>query len=270
VSYRLLAVGTVAIYTAIGSRTVNVASAQQLPPSASKERGTPHALQFNIPPGTLDVVVPAFKNATQLHVQLPETMSGVSSLGVSRLFVPERALEQLLKGTGLSYRFTGDKTVTLELTRLSTSVDVTATADSLTASMPKYTEPLLDTPQTISVVPVEVIEEQNATTLRDTLRNVGGISLAAGKVGSRGDSLTIRGYTARTDLFIDGIRDYRNYYRDPFDTQEVEVLQGPSSVTLGRGSTGVVNQKTKTPQLKRFIAPSLARGIGTATGVTLG
>ena len=65
------------------------------------------------------------------------------------------------------------------------------------------------------------------TTLRDALRNVAGISLAAGEGGAQGDNLTIRGFTARNDLFIDGMRDFGSYYRDPFNTQEVEVLQGP-------------------------------------------
>ena len=87
------------------------------------------------------------------------------------------------------------------------------------------------------------------------LRNVAGISLAAGEGGAQGDNLTIRGFTARNDLFIDGMRDFGSYYRDPFNIQEVEVLQGPSSVTFGRGSTGgVVNQATKMPGMTRFIS----------------
>jgi catecholate siderophore receptor len=102
------------------------------------------------------------------------------------------------------------------------------------------------------------MEQQNTTTLRDTLRNVAGISLAAGEGGAQGDNLTIRGFTARNDLFIDGMRDFGSYYRDPFDIQEVAVLQGPSSVRFGRGSTaGVVNQEMKTPQMNRFISGDL-------------
>src|SRR5208337_445464 len=122
-------------------------------------------------------------------------------------------------------------------------------------SLPKYTEPLRDIPQSISVVTQEIMEQQGATTLRDALRNVAGISLAAGEGGSQGDNLTIRGFTARNDLFIDGMRDFGSYYRDPFNLQEVQVLEGPSSVTFGRGSTGgVVNQATKTPSLNRGIS----------------
>ena len=120
----------------------------------------------------------------------------------------------------------------------------------LAVTTPKFTEPLLDTPQTIDIVSQKTMQEQDVTTLRDALRNVAGISIAAGEGGSQGDNLTIRGFTARNDLFIDGMRDFGSYYRDPFNMQEVEVLQGPSSVTFGRGSTGgVVNQATKTPSV---------------------
>jgi catecholate siderophore receptor len=105
------------------------------------------------------------------------------------------------------------------------------------------------------------MQEQGVTTLRDALRNVAGISLAAGEGGSQGDNLTIRGFTARNDLFIDGMRDFGNYYRDPFDMQEVEVLQGPSSVTFGRGSTGgIVNQASKTPGLLGFVSGTVDIG----------
>ena len=114
------------------------------------------------------------------------------------------------------------------------------------------------------------MQQQGVTTLRDALRNVAGISLAAGEGGAQGDNLTIRGFTARNDLFIDGMRDFGSYYRDPFNTQEVEVLQGPSSVTFGRGSTGgVVNQATKTPGLTRFISGDVDFGTDLTRRVTL-
>ncbi|MEI9892586.1 MAG: TonB-dependent siderophore receptor [Chthoniobacter sp.] len=120
------------------------------------------------------------------------------------------------------------------------------------SSLPKYTEPLRDIPQSISVVNQQVMQDQGVTTLRDALRNVSGISLAAGEGGSQGDNLTIRGFSARSDIFLDGMRDFGSYYRDPFNLQEVEVLQGPSSITFGRGSTGgVVNQVSKTPFLEQ-------------------
>jgi catecholate siderophore receptor len=128
-------------------------------------------------------------------------------------------------------------------------------------SLPKYTEPLRDTPQSITVVPHEVMEDQGVTTLRDALRNVAGISIAAGEGGSQGDNLTLRGFTARNDIFLDGMRDFGSYYRDPFNLESIEVLKGPSSIMFGRGSTGgVINQVSKMPGLTSFSAGTLAFG----------
>ncbi|HEY4415807.1 MAG TPA: TonB-dependent siderophore receptor [Verrucomicrobiae bacterium] len=128
-------------------------------------------------------------------------------------------------------------------------------------ALPKFTEPLRDTAQSITVVPREVMDDQNTTTLRDALRNVAGISIAAGEGGSQGDSLTLRGFTARNDIFLDGMRDYGSYYRDPFNYESVDVLEGPESVMFGRGSTGgIINQQSKTPELDSFVAGTLSFG----------
>ena len=68
-------------------------------------------------------------------------------------------------------------------------------------------------------------------------------------------TITLRGFTARNDIVLDGMRDFGSYYRDSFNYQEVEVLEGPSSVTFGRGSTGgVINQESKTPVDHPFIS----------------
>ena len=110
-----------------------------------------------------------------------------------------------------------------------------------------------ETPQSITVVPQEVIEQRAASTVREALRNVSGISLAAGEGGFSGDNLTLRGFSARGDFFIDGFRDLGQYTRDPFFMSSIEVLKGPSSVAFGRGSTGgVINQTTRLPQARNF------------------
>ena len=91
---------------------------------------------------------------------------------------------------------------------------------------------------------------QGATRLEDALRNVPGITLNAGEGAARGDTVNIRGFSAFNDFFIDGIRDAAVYTRDIFDADAVEVLEGPSAVLFGRGSTGgAINQVTKAPLL---------------------
>jgi catecholate siderophore receptor len=143
-------------------------------------------------------------------------------------------------------------------------VVVTGAGNSYNAqqsALPKLPEPLRDTPQSITVVPRELMDDQHTTTLRDALRNVAGISIAAGEGSSQGDNLTIRGFTARNDIFLDGMRDFGSYYRDPFNLERVEVLEGPSGILFGRGSTGgVVEQDSKTPQLRTFIEGSTSFG----------
>ncbi|NEX92304.1 TonB-dependent siderophore receptor [Caulobacter sp. 17J65-9] len=121
---------------------------------------------------------------------------------------------------------------------------------------------LLDAPQSITVVPQEVIEARGATTLRDVLRNVPGISMQAGEGGvPNGDNLTIRGFSARTDMFVDGVRDVGGYTRDSFNLESVEVIKGPASAYVGRGSTGgSINQVSKTPTLDRFVAGTVGGG----------
>ncbi len=114
--------------------------------------------------------------------------------------------------------------------------------------LPHLPTSIAETPQSVTVIPREVIQERAATTVRDALRNVTGISLAAGEGGFSGDNLTLRGFSARGDFFIDGIRDFGQYTRDSFFLESVDVLKGPSSILFGRGSTGgVINQTTRLP-----------------------
>jgi catecholate siderophore receptor len=128
-------------------------------------------------------------------------------------------------------------------------------------SSPKFTRPVLDTPQSVTIVTRKVIEDQNAVNVRDSLRNVAGISLGAGEGGFQGDNLTIRGFSARSDFYLDNMRDFGSYNRDTFNIENVEVLKGPSSVMFGRGSTGgVVNQQSKAPSLNSFNQAGLTLG----------
>ncbi|MGV3743536.1 MAG: TonB-dependent receptor [Burkholderiaceae bacterium] len=110
-----------------------------------------------------------------------------------------------------------------------------------------------DIPQSVTVINRAVLDAQNATTLTDALRNVPGITLGAGEGGVIGDNINIRGFSSRTDLFLDGMRDRAQYARETFFMESVEVLKGPSSMLFGRGSTGgVINQVSKQANLREF------------------
>ncbi|MDZ7894611.1 MAG: TonB-dependent receptor [Sphingobium sp.] len=115
----------------------------------------------------------------------------------------------------------------------------------------KATQPLQDTPQTVTVVSDQTIRKQNLLTLRDVLATVPGITFGAGEGGGGyGDSINLRGYSANNDITLDGVRDSAQYSRtDPFNTQQIEVYNGANSVFNGSGSVGgTINMVTKAPQ----------------------
>ena len=119
-----------------------------------------------------------------------------------------------------------------------------------TNSISKLTQPMVDTPQQIESISRQLMDDRGVMTLNDALRNASGVSLGAGESSWQGTNLTLRGFNARNDLYLDGMRDFGSYYRDPFNLEQVQVLEGPSSVLFGRGSAGgVVNQVSKTPTL---------------------
>lgn len=219
-------------------------------------------LTFDIPSGTLESVLIAFKQVSGIEVVIPdEAMRPISSPGVKGRFTIDQALREILRDTGVSYRFTDRRTVILEIRAQAEQVEVRDDA-RLILSSPKYTQPLLDTPQTVTVISKEVMEEQGATTLRDVLKNVPGLTITAGEGGNpAGDNLTLRGFSARNDIFVDGVRDISPQARDPFNLEQVDVVKGPGSVYTGRGSTGgSINLLNKTPGLKRAFSGTLDFG----------
>ncbi len=113
-----------------------------------------------------------------------------------------------------------------------------------TSSGTKTDTPLIDIPQAISVVTREQIEDQSAQSLADVVRYIPGITIAQGE-GHR-DAPIIRGQASTADLFLNGIRDDVQYYRDFYNIDRVEVLRGPNAMIFGRGGGGgVINRVSK-------------------------
>ena len=108
-------------------------------------------------------------------------------------------------------------------------------------------KPLSETPATITVLTETQLEEQGATNLRDVLDNQPGVTVGTGENGNAfGDRYIIRGHEARSDVFVDGLRDPGMTTRETFAVEQIEITKGPSSSFAGRGSTGgAVNSITK-------------------------
>ena len=118
-------------------------------------------------------------------------------------------------------------------------------------SSPKFTQPIVDTPQTITVIKKELLQQQAATSLSEALRNTPGVTMQLGENGSTqtGDSINLRGFDSSQSIFVDGIRDLGAVSRDVFNIDQVEVVKGPSGSDIGRGaSSAYINLVSKTAQ----------------------
>jgi len=120
-----------------------------------------------------------------------------------------------------------------------------------TVTLSKMPADLRDVPQSVTVVNKALMQSQGANSMAEALRNVSGITLGGAEGGQIGNNVNLNGFSARTDVYLDGFRDRGQYYRDTFALDSIEVLMGPSSMLFGRGSTGgAINQVTKKPVLK--------------------
>ena len=131
------------------------------------------------------------------------------------------------------------------------------------ASSPKFTAPLLDTPQTITVIKKELLDDQGVGSLAEALRNTPGITFTLGENGNTtaGDSITLRGFDTAGSIFVDGVRDLGAVSRDTFNTEQIEIVKGPSGSDNGRGApTGYINLSSKQPTLVDAASARLAVG----------
>ncbi len=127
---------------------------------------------------------------------------------------------------------------------------------------------LRDTPQSITIITKALMQSQGSTSLTSAVSHVPGVTIGAAEGSQIGTNINLNGFSARTDLYIDGMRDAAQYYRDTFALEEIEVLMGPSSMLFGRGSTGgVINQVFKKPTLTKKEEYSVS---GTTNGLFRG
>jgi catecholate siderophore receptor len=273
---RKMAVGALVAYSAFGTHG-NRAMAQAASGSADMNgtRSTAQLplRQFDIPAGSVAEALRAYETASGTTVRADfdrVVLENLRSPGAAGLMSDAEALTRLLSDSGLQHRFTGRRSVMLTLPGLHDSIDVAATAPEIAS--PKFAQPLLDTPRTVSVIPDEVFLAQGATTLRDVLRNTPGITFQAGEGGGGvpGDSFSMRGFSAGNDILLDGVRESGAYTRDAFNLEQVEVIKGPAGAVAGRGAAGgAINLVSKTPKPETFTNATLGAGNADYSRVTI-
>ncbi|MCV2358968.1 catecholate siderophore receptor Fiu [Paucibacter sp. TC2R-5] len=207
------------------------------------------------------------------HAAMPACVSSASSSSSSSSSVASAALLALTLPLGAwAQTPTADSAETaLPVVRAKAKAVVENEFKAETASSPKFVKPLLDTPQTVTVINRELIQQQGTSSLSEALRNTPGITFTLGENGNTntGDTVFMRGFDASANIFVDGVRDLGGITRDTFNVESVEVVKGPSGADNGRGSpNGFINMVSKKPQLRDFAEGSAQVSSGSRVRVT--
>jgi catecholate siderophore receptor len=163
------------------------------------------------------------------------------------------ALRRLVTGTGLVAEAVDGETVAIRPERTNAYVldplEVVAAqrAGAVTMTATKTPTPLIDVPQSVTVISQTLIADQSMQGMADVTRYVPGITMGQGE-GNR-DQPTIRGNGTTAAFFVDGVRDDVQYFRDLYNVDRVEALMGANALVFGRGTGGgVLNRVTKEAQ----------------------
>ncbi|WP_353190768.1 TonB-dependent receptor [Pandoraea pnomenusa] len=287
-----LAVSATLCSAALYGGVVTPAVAQTATNKASQST----ARTYSIPAGPLTPALHRWASTSNALLSFtPDQAAGKVTAGVNGQYTAEEALNVLLSGSGLKAVRWPDgsygvqvaandgaasaghvllPTATVNSNALAASLPPSnVTADPLAAGNLLHAEtniarmpgPIREIPQVVNVVPQDVMQQQQATTLEQALRNVPGITVAIGEAngGANGDQFRIRGATTKNDAFLDGLRDFGVYVRDTFNTEQVIVVKGPSSENFGMGSNGgVINSETKLAHLDNAASVEAMLGNG--------
>jgi catecholate siderophore receptor len=237
---------------------------------------------FDIAPQPLAAALALFGQQSGFRIAADaELVRDASTRGVQGRLPVEQALRRLLEGTGLTYAAPVGTTVALHKgTDVATQLapiqvigqrtpDANPYADPAAPykvdrlSSAKFTEPVLNTPRSVTVLTKEVLDDQKSTTLREIGRSTAGVTLGTGEGGNAfGDRFFIRGFDARNDIFVDGVRDPGVSIRENYNTEQVEILRGPASSFAGRGTSGgAINIVTKQATTADFYKADATYGI---------
>jgi iron complex outermembrane recepter protein len=270
----IVAVGLMTAATAVAQPAPNDAAPALLQGVAVAQAQAGAVVAFNIPAQDLSGAVLSFAEKAGIQVFYDAgRLRGLSSPGISGSYTVEGALRLLLAGTNVTYRFTSPTTVTLERASGDSSgvttlppieiaaprqerpkgpVDGYVAKRSVTAT--KTDTPLMETPQSISVITRAQMDAQGAQNLRQALRYAPGVNYIDSN-DVRFETVTARGFAL--DTYRDGLRQlggtFGLFKTDPYFLERAEVLSGPSSILYGQASPGgVLNLVSKRPTATPF------------------
>lgn len=153
----------------------------------------------------------------------------------------------------------GKETIELPAIAVSSRLVLPGYSMPRTATATDIDTPTLDIPQSIQVIPGELLQDQAAQSLAAAVRNAPGVYVQQGE-GNR-DEFYIRGVKTKSDFFVNGLRDDTEYYRPLYNVAHVDVLQGPAAILFGRGGAGgIINLVTKQPKRQTIRDVSIEAG----------
>jgi len=231
-------------------------------------------LTFDILAGDLAAALKQWAVTTGFKLLAPtNALKGVATRGISGQVTAEVALRQLLEGTRLSYGLTGQRSVTvfypgaalnahaqsIQLDTIDVSgqgsgqADVQGFVARRSSAGTKTDTPILETPQSISVVTRDQMDSRAVQTVVEALQYTPGVYTHTGGKDPRFDSFSIRGFSAyESGVYRDGLREpngsFALFRTEPYGLQRVDVVRGPNSVLYGQNNPGgLIDVITKRP-----------------------
>lgn len=262
-----------------------VAAAFAVPAAAQQHR----TVAISVPAGPLEQALLTLGRQAGLRLVFPTPLTnGKTTSGVAGDVTPEAAVATLLAGTGLTYRFTAPGSVTIERPGVAAAYSQGGGALSLdtievqgetawgpvngyvatrSASGSKTDTPLLETPQSISIVTRDQIRNTGAKSVADSLSYTAGVTSQSSLFTRIADDFMVRGFnvaTGNSGNLRDGMKLQSNVYdgsQEPYGLERVEVLKGAASVLYGQLTPGgAINAISKRPTPARFGEVNLEYG----------
>ncbi|WP_426112219.1 TonB-dependent receptor [Massilia sp. PWRC2] len=188
------------------------------------------------------------------------------SVSAAMLLMPLAALAQSTASSpdGTQVRELGEVIVLGKRVESNPNAEVGSPYKARTSGDARHTRPLAETPSTITVLTKTAIDDAGVTDLKQILAAQAGITLGTGENGNAfGDRYIIRGQEARSDVFVDGLRDPGMSTRESFAVEQLEIAKGPNSSFAGRGTAGgAINAITKQATLDHDFT-RVSAGLGT-------
>ncbi|WAC25732.1 TonB-dependent siderophore receptor [Ancylobacter sp. SL191] len=238
----------------------------------------PARLAFDIPAQDLNGAILSFAQKAGVRVFFDtQRLGGRRSSAVQGSFSTNEALDRLLKGTGLTYRFTAPNRVTIvdptantaangttvgvELDTIDVQADGNGTVGYVATASTAGTKtdtPLIETPQSVTVVTRQELDDRNVQTLTEAVAYTPGVRTQQSGYDPRFDSFSVRGFDVTYNgIYRDGLRlpgaNMSIFKVEPYGVDSITVLRGPSSALYGLGSPGgLVDITSKRPTEEAF------------------